>query len=239
MSRNAHRSWGSGAGPDADSGTPSGRLRRYPAQASSSAGCEAHDRSHPVRVHRQPEVEQRRAAGDPQFPVLRVGRDQPAARVSRTSTTRPCTGPSGDGTPTGSRSWTHRSRRPTGACWPTRPLPRGQTCTWLLHRRSGPSCGASSRQLISSNAAMWSAGRCGPPDRARPGAGGGEAAGPARRTPRADAWLLCALVVVWVGRRRSDGQVRAGLAVLQTRPGQLGPHQQRQHTADHEEHERT
>ena len=45
------------------------------------AGYEAHDRSHPVRVHRQPEVEQRRAAGDPQFPVLRVGRDQPAAQV--------------------------------------------------------------------------------------------------------------------------------------------------------------
>jgi hypothetical protein len=38
-------------------------------------------------------------------------------------------GPSGDGTPTGSRSWTPRSRRPTGACWHTRPLPRGQTCT--------------------------------------------------------------------------------------------------------------
>jgi len=46
----------------------------------------------------------------------------------------PCTGPSGDGTPTGSRSWTHRSRRPTAVCWPTRPSPRGRD----LHMVTAP-----------------------------------------------------------------------------------------------------
>ena len=45
------------------------------------AGRQAHDRSHPLRMHRQPEVEQRRAAGDPQFPVFGVVGEQPAAQV--------------------------------------------------------------------------------------------------------------------------------------------------------------